>query len=106
MPECLELSRNFHIVRDIQPTSEASSNEDLKFITMEYVVDNMDYETCVNAVGGIISRQKGVAKSKITSFESGKLEMHVDATISSLGQRQSFEQELDRLLRLDDYELH
>ena len=107
MPEFLELSGSINIVRDLRLVSTSfSSDEDLQFVKMEYVVDNMGCEACVSAVEGIISRHKGVATGKITSFDFGKVEIHVDATILSLGQRKIFEQELDHLLRLDGYELH
>lgn len=107
MPEFLEIVGDFNSRRELRAASKSSTSiEDREFVRVEYVVDNMGCEACVNAVEGIISRHKGVAVNKVTSFDFGEVDMYVDATLLTLGQKEIFERELDELLRVDGYELH
>lgn len=107
MPEFLEVIGDFNTASELLAASKASSSsEDRQFKKMEYVVDNMGCEACVNAVEGIIMRHKSIATCKITSFDFGKVDIYVDTDMLRLGQQQVIERELDDLLRVDGYELH
>jgi len=74
-------------------------------VRMEYVVDNMGCEACINAVERLITGQDGVAKSKVASFDSGQVEIYVDGEWDAARQTE-FELSLDLVLNTHGYELH
>ena len=75
-------------------------------IRIEYVVDNMGCEACINAVERLISGRVGVAKTSVTSFDTGEIEIYVEEKQWDGLRKKTFEEDLDHILQEHGYELH
>lgn len=85
----------------------SSKDQKQRLTKLEFVVDNMGCEACVKAVEDTVSRHEDVVIGKITSFETGDIDIFVDSSIlADQSRQQSFERELDDLLRMGGYEIH
>jgi len=103
MPEMLEQLR--HSSLDVIRFGHQKVNGS-DFTKMEYVVDNMGCEACINAVERLVDGQLGVISSKVSSFEMGEIDIYVGNDVTDPVWKDKFENELEEVLREHDYELH
>lgn len=87
-------------------TADNNDRENKSFVRLDYVVDNMGCEACINAVETLIRERKGVLKTSIVSFETGEVEIFVDEEGWDGPKRKYFEEDLDSALQEHGYELH
>jgi len=87
-------------------TVDNSVHDKKSFVRLDYVVDNMGCEACINAVETLIREREGVLKTSIVSFETGEVEIFVDEARWDGSKRKAFEEDLDSALQEHGYELH
>lgn len=106
MPELLETIR----YRSISVRNGQTMNIDPRnVVELSYVVDNMGCEACINAVEKLMNGHKGVLSSKVSSFETGDVNIQVNKEPyqrnSEVTWTKYFEDELGDLLHTHGYEL-
>jgi len=117
-PEMVTLYGNYRSNGEVLPSyskwrnlSKDGHAKTDQLLRVNYVVDNMGCEACINAVERLIRKQEGVVKSTVVSFESGEVEIYLktdddDEEWNGGVQKKSFEENLDKILRNNGYELH
>jgi len=105
MPEMLEQMRhsNLDLIRLGLGYQKLHGSEIIK---MEYVVDNMGCEACINAVERLVDGKSGVVHSKVSSFKLGEIDIYVDNAGADPTWKEKFENELLEILKESDYDLH
>lgn len=103
MPEAVNFAGDWNN----ETLMRSSKDQQQRLTKLEFVVDNMGCEACVKAVEDTVSRHEDVVIGKITSFETGDIDIFVDSSVlAAQNRQQSLQQELDDLLRLGGYEIH
>jgi len=103
MPEALNFAGDWKN----ETLMRSSQDQQRQLTKLEFVVDNMGCEACVKAVEDAVSQHEDVVVGKIISFDTGDINIFVDSSILvDQSRQQSFERELDDLLRLGGYEIH
>ncbi|GFH55833.1 hypothetical protein CTEN210_12309 [Chaetoceros tenuissimus] len=106
MPELLESIRHSSF---IQRNSQTISIDPRNVVELNYVVDNMGCEACINAVEKLMNGHIGVLSSKVSSFETGEVNIQVNKELyernTEVTWTKYFEDELGDLLHTHGYEL-
>mmetsp|Transcript_25777 Transcript_25777/g.29925 ORF Transcript_25777/g.29925 Transcript_25777/m.29925 type:complete len:246 (+) Transcript_25777:359-1096(+) len=74
-------------------------------VKLEFTIDNMGCEACVNAVENILLRQSAVISAKVSSFDLGEAEVYINDHWLDIDIGM-FEQSMNDDLKKHGYELH
>ena len=108
-PEILTLYGNYKkgetSMHPFRKNIQSDHADGKNLIRVEYVVDNMGCEACIDAVERLIQGQNGVVKTSVTSYVTGEVEIYIDEK-RWYDTKDTFAEELDQMLQKNGYELH